>query len=191
MQTTFTRSLAIPVLFGLATFAAHTASAFPSQVVSSDAATPTLQPNSRPPASQRNLAAAVASTPLESSLALWRQGDKKGAVDKFLQIDWAKTKPAFRPGSPLATREADLAKMPARELEALMVEVNTGLKDLKQLAAAVRDKGLASKDTDQARQWFAKLDLCGAALDQPEALVILKLTARAIRKMASTTPKPA
>jgi hypothetical protein len=67
------------------------------------------------------------------------------------------------------------------------------LRDVKQLATAVREKGTAAAATDPAlaRRCFAKLEECGAALDQPEALKILQLTAQAIRKMgaaAATQP---
>jgi hypothetical protein len=132
----------------------------------------------------RSGAAASAMTPLESSLALWRKGDKSGAIEKFLQIDWTKNSTAFQQGSPLSTREQDLPKMSDGDREVLMREVNAQLKDLKQLAAAVREKALATADKTVGRRHLAKLDECGAALDQPDALLILKLTGRSIRKMA-------
>jgi hypothetical protein len=66
-----------------------------------------------------------------------------------------------------------------------MGEVMAELKDLKQLANAVREKGTANATTDPAlaRRSYVKLEECGAALDQPGALKILQLTAQAIRQM--------
>ena len=126
-------------------------------------------------------------TPLEESLARWRAGDPAGAVQRFLEIDWKKGEPAFAPNSPLSLREKDLLTMSAAEREPLLGEVMVQLKDLRQLAAAVREKGTAAAATDPAlaRRCFAKLDECGTTLDQPEALKILQLTAQAIRKMSA------
>jgi hypothetical protein len=61
------------------------------------------------------------------------------------------------------------------------------LNDLKALARAVKDKGraVASTDKEHARRCFSKLVECGAALEKPEALKILQLTAQAIHKMGA------
>lgn len=127
-------------------------------------------------------------TPLEESLARWRAGDQAGAIQRFLEIDWNKSKPAFAPNSPLSLREKDLLTMSAAERERLVGEAMVQLKDLKQLAAAVREKGTSSAVADPAlaQRCHAKLDECGAALDQPEALKILQLTAQAIGKMGAS-----
>jgi hypothetical protein len=125
-------------------------------------------------------------TPIEESLTRWRAGDSAGAIQRFLEIDWKQSPVVFTPGSPLSLREKDLPKMSAADQERLMGDVLAQLKDLKQLATAVREKGTAAgaKDPELARRCFAKLDECGAALDQPEAMKILQLTAQAIRKMS-------
>ena len=132
-------------------------------------------------------------TPFEDSLARWRAGDQAGALQRFLEIDWKKSEPAFAPNSPLSLREKDVLTMSAAERERRVGEAMVQLRDLKQLATAVREKGTAATATDPAlaRRCFAKLDECGAALDRPEALKILQLTAQAIRKMgaaAATQP---
>jgi len=124
-------------------------------------------------------------TPLEESLARWRAGDQAGAIQRFLETDWKKGEPTFAPNSPLSRREKDLLTMSTADRERLMGDVMVQLKDLKQLATAVREKGTAAADPALARRCFAKLDECGAALDQPEALKILQLTAQAIRKMGA------
>jgi len=138
------------------------------------------QPPSRAVAQKSN------PTPLEQALSKCRQGDKAGAVEQFLKIDW-KAGPAFSPKSPLSVREKDLPAMSAPDREKLLADVLAMLKDLKQLASAVKEKGVAAAATDQelARRCFAKLDRCGTALDSPESLKILQLTARSLRKMAA------
>ena len=127
-------------------------------------------------------------SPLEESLARWRGGDQAGAIQRFLETDWKTGEPNFAPNSPLSLREKGVLTMSAAERERLMGEVMVQLKDLKQLAVAVREKGTAAAAADPAlaQRCFAKLDECGAALDQPEALKILQLTAQAIRKMGAT-----
>ncbi len=131
--------------------------------------------------------AADQATPLEQSLARWRSGDQAGAVQRFLEIEWKPGEPAFAPGSPLSAREADLPNLPAAKRDPLVGEAMAQLRDLKQLATAVRDQATAALATDpaKARRCLAALEACGAALDQPEALKILQLTAQAIRKMGA------
>ena len=131
-------------------------------------------------------------TPLEDSLARWRAGDQAGAVQHFMEIDWKQGSPAFAPGSPLSLRESDLPAMSATDRERRVGEAMVQLRDLKQLAAAVREKGTMAAATDPAlaRRCFAKLEECGTALDQPEALKILQLMAQVVRKMGSPEAVP-
>ena len=126
-------------------------------------------------------------TPLEESLDCWRAGDQAGAIRRFVEVDWKQKPAAFTLDTPLSRREQELVKMSPADREVLMSKVTPQLRDLKQLAAAVRDQGVAATATNPefARRCFAKLDECGAALDQPEALKILRLTAQAIRKMGA------
>ena len=123
-------------------------------------------------------------TPLEAALSLWEHGDKAGAVQRFLEADWNSHR-MFSPGSPLSMTEKDLMKLPPEVREERLAIVMNRLKTLKELAKAVRDKGVAAAaaDQEQARRCFAQLDECGAALDQPEALKIVQLYARVMRKM--------
>jgi hypothetical protein len=56
-------------------------------------------------------------TPFEDSLTRWRAGDQAGAIQRFLEIDWKKSEPAFTPNAPLSLREKDLLTMSAAERE--------------------------------------------------------------------------
>jgi hypothetical protein len=145
------------------------------------------QSASKTPPKESTTIAGVKATPLEESLTRWRAGDQAGTIQRFLEIDWNKSEPAFATNSPLGLREKDLLTMSAAERERRVGEAMVQLKDLKQLAAAVREKGTAAAATDPAlaRRCFVKLDECGAALDRPEALKILQLIAQAIRKMGA------
>jgi hypothetical protein len=123
-------------------------------------------------------------TPLEAALSLWEHGDKAGAVQRFVEADW-KSHRMFSPGSPLSMTEKDLMKLPPKVREERLAIVMKRVETLSGPAKAVRDKGVAAAATDQeqARRCFAQLDECGAALDQPEALKIVQLYARVMRKM--------
>ena len=126
-------------------------------------------------------------TPLtERVLTAWQQGDKDGAIQRFIETDW-KNGLLFAPGSPLDHRESELQQMPQAELEELWAQVAAQLKDLKQIATAVRDKGraAAAKDPAFAHLCFAKLDEFGAALDQPDGLKIVRFVGQSFRKMAA------
>ncbi len=126
-------------------------------------------------------------TPLEQSLGLLKRGDKAGAVQKFMEIN-PKTGPLFSPSSPLTKSEKDLPRMSDSERERLLSMAMTGLKDLKQLAVAVKDKAAAEIVTkpELARQYLAKLNDLGTALDSPNALKIVQLTGQSFRKMSAT-----
>ncbi len=130
--------------------------------------------------------ATASATPLEEALSQWQTGNHAGAVQRFIEIDW-KSAPAIRAGSTLSRKESDLPGMPAPEREKLVADVIAQLNVLRELAGAVRDHGVATAATDQelSRRCWSKLDECGAALDRPEGLKILQLTAQAIRKMAA------
>ena len=76
---------------------------------------------------------------MEQVLAAWQQGDKTGAIQRFIETDW-KSGPQFTPGSPLNHRESELPGMSQVTQTKLMTEVHAQLKELKQLATAVRDQ---------------------------------------------------
>lgn len=130
--------------------------------------------------------ASASASPLEAVLSQWQNGDHAGAVKRFIETDW-KSGAVFSPGSALSRKESELPGMSAPAREKLVADVLAQLNVLKQLAGAVRDQGVATAATDQrlSRRCWLKLDECGAALDRPEGLKILQLTAQSIRKMAA------
>ena len=139
-----------------------------------------------PPAPKDETVKETAPAPLEQCLARWQQGDKEGAIRLFIETDWKKG-PAFSPGSSLNRRESELRKLSQAELARLNGEVQNQLGDLKQLASAVWAKGKVAAGTDKAlaRQCFASLNDCGAALDQPDGLMIVKRVGQVIQKMGA------
>lgn len=136
--------------------------------------------------SQQTQTTSANASPLEQILSVWREGDKAKAIQQFLETD-LKSGPLFSSGSALSHRERELPGMSQTERERLLAEVHAQVNELKQLAAAVREKGQAVASTNPALAWrcFAKLDELGAALDQPESLKIVQLVGQAIRKMAA------
>jgi hypothetical protein len=131
-------------------------------------------------------ATSTASPLLDPILVSWKQGDQAGAVQQFIKTD-GKGGLFFGPDSPLSHRESDLSGLSQAARDKLMKEVMAHISDVKALAAAVRNKGqaVAGTDPELARQCFARLDELGAALDQPEGMVIIQLVGRAVRKMAA------
>lgn len=143
-------------------------------------------PAGKSPATNAPAQTGILSTkpPLERILAAWQLGDTTKAIQQFLEAD-LKSRPVFSSGSPLSLRESDLPGMSQTEREKLLAEVHAQVNDLKQLAAAMRDKGQAAARSDPAlaRRCFTKLDELSAALGQPEGLKIVQLLGQAIRKM--------
>jgi hypothetical protein len=131
--------------------------------------------------------AAGTATPLEESLTRWRAGDHAGAVQRFLEIDWKSQAAPFTAGTPLSLREQDIVRMSSADRERVMAEVLAELQNLKQLAAAVGDRGTATAATDPAfsRRCYTQLNDCATALNQPQAMKILQLTAQALHKRAA------
>jgi hypothetical protein len=125
-------------------------------------------------------------TPLEQALDRWRSGDQAGAVDLVIQTDW-QIGPVFSPGSPMSHRERDLPGMPQAEQEAVVKDATTRLQEVKALAFALRDKGKAAAATDKelARRCFAQIDKLGAALNQPDGMLIVQMTGKALGKIAA------
>jgi hypothetical protein len=150
----------------------------------------TAAPSTTLPAKAPQTTELSTTPPMEQVLAAWQQGQKAGAVQQFLETDW-KSGPLFSPGSPLRHRQSELPGMSQAAREKLMGEVEAQLGDLKQLAAAVRDKGQAVASTDPAlaRRCLAKLDEVGAALDQPGDIKIVQLVGQSIRQMAAPEPR--
>lgn len=141
------------------------------------------------PAADTGNIASTNPTPLEQALTKWRQGDQPGAIDQFLKIDW-KANPLFSPNSPLAAQEADLPKLSGAAREKLMAEAMASLKDLKQLFSAAKQKAVTTSKSNPvlAQTYSAKLQECAAALDKPMGLTIVRLTAKAMSKLAAGQP---
>jgi hypothetical protein len=108
-------------------------------------------------------------------------------VKAFLAADFSR-RPLFAAGSPLNLKEAELADLPAAARDRAMKETTARLQELKQLARAVADRGkeaLARGEKDQARKIYGQLGKCGAALDDAESLMIVRLVGQAVRKLAA------
>jgi hypothetical protein len=125
-------------------------------------------------------------TALETSLTLWTAGNQEAALEKFLAVDFSKTR-LFSTGAPLAYSETDFVQLP----EAARAKVGElALKDLstlKALARAVADKAKAAAsagDAAKAERWLGQLKRCGEALDQPSRLKIAQLVGKALVKLA-------
>jgi hypothetical protein len=121
-------------------------------------------------------------------LTVWQQGDKSGAVSRFLETDWS-ARPLFTPGSTLGITETQFRALPAADRDLKAKEMMPQLVYLKQLAWAVEQTGIdaaAKKDFAQARKYFTSLKQCGDALDGPDSLALLKLVGQAFKKRANT-----
>lgn len=153
--------------------------------------------NPAPPKGQP--ATTAATTPvMQSVLTIWQQGDKSAAVAAFLETDWS-ARPLFAPGSTLSLSETQFqARMKpvwmrfwipgyAKRAEAQRIQMTKELSEVKQLAAAVAQAGrdaAAKQDLAQAAKHFTSLKQCGAALNRPDSLAIVKLVGQAMTKMA-------
>ena len=68
----------------------------------------------------------TSATPLEQALTRWRQGDRAGAIQRFLDADWTGG-PVFSSGSVLSNRESELPGLSQPELTRLMDKVGVQL----------------------------------------------------------------
>ena len=125
-------------------------------------------------------------TSLEQSLITWKRGDQDRAVQQFLETKWD-SRPIFTAGTPLSYRESELQGMSQTELQNLLGEVMVELSQVKRLAAAVQEKGIAAAKTDPAfaQRCSTQLNQCGKALNRPKAMKIVQLTGQSIGKMAA------
>ncbi|HEX5399293.1 MAG TPA: sigma-70 family RNA polymerase sigma factor [Verrucomicrobiae bacterium] len=124
----------------------------------------------------------------EPLLAAWQNGDKIGAIGKFVGADWT-TRPLFATNSVLSLSEKEFAVLTDAERQAALNEFNGRLAALKQVAAAVAQAGrdmAANGDNAQARKYFTALNQCGTALDSAECLQIVQLVGKAFKKMSDT-----
>ncbi len=127
-------------------------------------------------------------TTLDQTLKLWNAGKKDEALKAFLAIDFSR-KPLFPPGAVLGYTEKQFIELPKAVRDKIHPEIVAGMKPLKALSSHVRDTARAAAaagQTGQARTQVAQLKRFGEALDQPDALALLKLVGKAIQKMAAT-----
>ena len=124
----------------------------------------------------------------QPAITAWQQGDKPVAVNSFVATDWS-ARPLFASTSPLSLTEDQFKGLPDAERQAKAGEIVSQLDSLKQLAGAVAQAGreAASKgDKAQARKHFTSVKECGMALDSPDALSLVQLVGKALKKMADT-----
>ncbi len=123
---------------------------------------------------------------MDAVLSAWGQGDKAGAVSRFLEIDWS-ARPLFSSSSALGLSEAQFQKIPAGERESKSAEFTAHAGMLKQLASevvqAARD-ATAAKDSAKAKKCLASLKQFGAALQEPACATLVQLVGKAVQKMA-------
>ncbi len=135
-------------------------------------------------------------TPLENCIALWSSGQPEAAMEKFVALDWNATT-LFSAGSPLHYSEAEFVALPAAAREQAMIRILAEAQQLKALARRVADTGrqtLAQGDRTRADQCAGSLQRCGARLDQPKSLQLLRQMGIAVKKMAAglaNSSKPA
>jgi hypothetical protein len=141
--------------------------------------------NPTPPKGQQ--ATTSTTTPvMQSVLTVWQQGDKSAAISRFLETDWT-ARPLFTPGSTLSLSEDQFKALSEADGRAKSSEITAQVGQLKQLAVAVAQAGrdaAAKKDLAQAVKAFNSLKACGEALDRPDSSSIVKLTGRAMKRMA-------
>ena len=130
--------------------------------------------------------AQVATPVIQPILTVWQQGHTSEAVDLFVHANWA-GRPIFPAGMVLGMTEAEFKSLPDSDRQLRGDEMMTQLNMMKQLATVVSNAGqdAASKgDADRARQCYGALKQFGLALDDPKALLMLKMVGQVSVKMA-------
>lgn len=148
----------------------------------------------------REAAQAPGSISAESAIAAFKQGDRAGAVEKFVRVDWTRRplfpadsllnlseeqfkekilaiRQAARPGTvPLSKEEQELA-------DKLMNEIRT----LKELVRAVADEAKAAAargDRSTAQRYYTAIRNCGQALQSQEFTQMVQLAGKGFVKLA-------
>lgn len=130
--------------------------------------------------------AASSSSPAQSALTAWQQGDKAAAVSSFLAADWS-ARPLFATGSTLNLSETQFKALSDSERQVKSSEMMSQMASLKQLAQAVAQAGrdAASKgDAAQARKYFTSIKQCGTALESPDCMLLVQLVGKTFVKMS-------
>lgn len=145
-------------------------------------------------------AQAPGSITAESVIAAFKQGDRTGAIEKFVRVDWTRRplfatdsllnlseeqfkekilalRQAARPGAvPLSKEEQELS-------EKLMSEIRT----LKELVRAVADEAkaaVARGDRATAHRYYTAIRECGQALQSQEFTQLVQLAGKGFVKLA-------
>jgi hypothetical protein len=138
-----------------------------------------------PPAEAREPPSATPAV-MEPLLYAWKQGDHASALRRFTETDWS-ARPLFAPASVLSLSESQFAAIPAFDREARANEMLKQVGVLQQLVRAVLQAAAESADkkhSAQARRYFTSLKQCGQALDEGDALAIVKQIAQMMKKRA-------
>ena len=138
---------------------------------------------SGPPAAE-----ARGQTALEQSMALWTAGKSDESVTKFMSVDWS-ARPLFSSGAILNYSEAQFMALPQGTRDKINQQLIDDLGVLKALGTHVADMGkaaLAQGDKAQAEKYFALLQSCGEALDQPDRTLLAQLVGRALKNRAAS-----
>ena len=186
MQTGFLLGglAAIFLLAGCGQKPAQTGASSPPTEVPGTSAVATPAPT--PPPSPAPATVNVASPVMQPILAVWQEGNPARAVNLFAEADW-NGRPTFPPGMALSLTEAQFAALPSADQQLKFGEISAQLDLVKHLASAVAQAGrdaAAKGDPEQARKLFASLKQCGAALETPEHLKLLRTVGLTMKNMA-------
>lgn len=127
------------------------------------------------------------STPvLQPILTAWQEGHSSEAVDIFVHVNWS-SRPVFPTGMVLGISEAEFKSLSDSDRQLRGSEMMTQLDLMKQLASAVFDAGQSAASAgniERAKQCYGALKQFGAALNDPKALLLVKMVGQVSIKMA-------
>ena len=114
--------------------------------------------------------------------------EREKAIECFLQAEWS-SRPLFLKGSALSLSESEFVVLSNRQRKAASSFILAGVRDIRDLAMAVRKEGQKAKnrrDFDRASNCFEALQRCGVALDDPDGLLAVRLVGRVMQDMAQS-----
>ncbi len=97
-------------------------------------------------------------------------------------------RPTFPPGMTLSMTEAQFAALSDADRQLRFGELTAQLDLVKHLAASVSQAGrdaAAKGDSEQAKKFLTSLQNCGAALDTPERLKLVRMVGKTMKEMGS------
>ncbi len=140
------------------------------------------------PAAPTSQATVSVGTPvMQPILAVWQEGNHAQAVSLFAEANW-NGRPTFPPGMTLSMTEAQFAALSDADRQLRFGELTAQLDLVKHLAASVSQAGrdaAAKGDNEQAKKFLASLQNCGAALDTPERLKLVRMVGKTMKEMGS------